>query len=243
MKTRKLILVAAFILTCPFIGYAEEKTALNQAETARARMGSKETTEFNEMIDSTSNVYSSIVKGEHGQVPERILRDARCIAILPDLMTAALIVGGTHGNGLASCKDSAGSWSQPAAVSLNEGSFGLQAGAKSAQLVLFFQSEKAEKSLKKGEFTLGTDVSAVAGNFDTSMGTPEAGVVAYSKTKGLFAGASVNGSKIRVNKDKLAKYYSPTTDFVALLENRETPDASGYTKKLTRLFPQGQIAG
>lgn len=243
MKKNKIILFAAFALACPFVGFTEEKTALNQAETARARMSNPEQSEFNKMIDSASNVYSALVKGEHGQVPASILGDARCIAIFPDLMTAALIVGGTHGNGLASCKDSAGTWSQPASVSLNEGSFGLQAGVKSAQLVLFFQTEKAEKALKKGEFTLGSDVSAVAGNFDTSVGTPQAGVVAYSETKGLFAGASVNGSKVRVDKAKLAKYYSPTTDYVALLENRQTPDTSGHTRKLTGLFPASQISG
>jgi lipid-binding SYLF domain-containing protein len=151
-------------------------------------------------------------------------------------MTGALFIGGTHGEGLASCRDSNDAWSQPAAISLNQGSIGLQAGAKSADLVLFFQDKGAVQALKRGNFALGTDVSAVAGNYDSSVDTSRAGVVVYTRTEGVFAGASVNGSKIGNDQKDLAGYYGKDVDYTALLEGRESPDSSGYTKKLTKLF-------
>lgn len=97
--------------------------------------------------------------GSNGKVPESVLKHAKCIAILPNVITGAFVIGGTHGEGLASCKNTNDSWSQPVPITLNQGSIGLQAGAKSADIVLFFQSKDAVTALKRGNITLGADVS------------------------------------------------------------------------------------
>ena len=149
----------------------------------------------------------------------------------------ALLVGGAHGEGLASCKDAVGRWSDPTPISLNAGSFGLQAGAKSADLVMFFQTKQAEEALKRGNFAFGADVSAVVGDYGRAVDTSNAGVVVYTKTEGVFAGASINGTRIAKDEDDIAKYYGKTADYTAILEGRESPDSEGYTHKLTKLFP------
>jgi len=232
MINRKLALLLAILIACPLMVGAEDKDS-----SMRARMGeTKDQARFHTLVDESSEVYSAIAKGPHGEVPASVLANARCIAVLPNVLTGALIVGGTHGEGLASCRDSDKRWSQPASISLNQGSIGLQAGAKSADLVLFFQDQEAEQALKRGEFVLGTDVSAVAGKFDSSIETANKGVIVYSRTAGLFAGASVNGSKISRDEEDLAGYYGKKVNYTALLEGRESPDESGYTKKLTKLF-------
>ncbi len=136
-----------------------------------------------------------------------VLKDARCIAVLPNVITEAFLVEGIHGVGLASCKGDSNTWSQPAAISFNQGSIGLQTGAKSAGLVLFFQNKESVQALKRGDFALGTEVSAVAGSFDRDIDTSSAGIVLYTHTEGLFAGASVNGDKVGMNQDDLASYY------------------------------------
>lgn len=234
----KIALLAAILVCCPMIVRAEDSHVKNQTETTRARMGEMtDQARFHKIIDQTAEVYAAIAKGPHGEVPASTLKNARCIAVLPNVLTGAIVVGGSHGEGLASCVDSSGSWSQPAPISLNQGSIGLQVGGKSADLVLFIQNNDAVKALKSGEFTLGADVSAVAGNYDSSVDTSTAGVVVFTRTAGLFAGAAVNGSKIGRDKDELAKFYGKNTDYTALLEGRESPDNSGYTKNLTRLFP------
>ena len=235
---RKIALIFAIVISCPLVGRAEDMSAQNQDQAMRARMGEiKNEARLHTIVDQTSEVYAAMAKGPHGEVPASVLRDARCIAVLPNVFTGALIIGGTHGEGLASCRDGNNAWSQPAAILLNQGSIGLQAGAKSTDLVLFFQNQDSVQALKRGNFALGTDVSAVAGNFDSSIDTSHAGVVVYTRTEGIFAGASVNGSKIEKDQDQLASYYGYKVDYVALLENREWPDNSGYTKKLTKHFP------
>jgi len=228
----KTALTITLTLTFVQLGWTETDPDM------RARMNeNKETVSFNKMIDDSAEVYRTITAGEHGRIHTSVTENARCIAVLPSVLTGALIVGGTHGNGIASCKNSIGAWSHPAAISLNQGSLGLQAGAKSTDLVLFFQSQDAESALKRGNFMLGTDVSAVAGKFDTNLDPSNAGVIVYSRTEGVFAGVSVNGSRIGQDEDGLAKYYDKKVDYLALLEGDESPDTTGYTKKFTSLLP------
>ena len=235
---RKIALALVLAIGCPLVGFAEDAKLKDQEHGMRARLGEvKEQIRFQKVIDKSIDVYRAIVKGPHGEVPVSVLANARCIGILPSVVTGAIVVGGTHGEGLVSCKNDSNTWSEPAPVSINQGSIGLQAGAKSADVVLFIQSKEAVAALKRGNFTLGTDVSAVAGNFDSKADTSAAGVVVYTRAEGLFAGAAVNGGKIGKNEDEMKAYYGKKVDFTALLESRESPDSSEYTKKLTTLFP------
>jgi lipid-binding SYLF domain-containing protein len=188
-------------------------------------------------VDESAAAYFSIAKGAQGQVPASTLREARCIAVLPGVMTGALIVGGTHGSGLASCKNSDGSWTQPAPIAMRQGSIGLQAGAKTADLVLYFQSAEAVAALKRGNFSLGSDISAVAGTYDGKLDTSRAGVVAYSQAAGLFAGVSITESKLMKEEDEIKRFYGANIDYTAILDGRASPDKERYTEKLTKLFP------
>jgi len=191
---------------------------------------------YAKMIDAATRVYQETVKGEK-QVPRKVLSAARCIAVIPDVLTGALVIGGTHGNGLASCKTSRGTWSEPVAISLTEGSIGVQAGAKSTDLVLFFQNDRAERALKQGKLLLGADASAAAGEYDAAYDWSSAGIVAYSRTDGVFAGASIGGSQIGKDSDRMATYFGKSADYLGTLEGRLTPDSSNYAVKLTKLFP------
>lgn len=236
--TKHVTLALILLLNFPLLGLAEDRSAQNLDQPMRARMGDiQDQTNFKKLVDQTSEVYTSIARGPHGEVPASVLNSAKCIAILPNVVTGALVFGGTHGQGLASCKESGNTWSQPAPISLNQGSIGLQAGAKSADLVLFFQSNAAVQALKRGKFVMGTDVSAVAGNYDSKVDTSNAGVVVYTRAEGIFAGASINGSTIGNDQDELASYYGKKVDYAALLEGRESPDSAEFTQKLTKLFP------
>lgn len=236
---KKIALIVAMTIGTAHLALAEQSHEHHHNEAVRARMGEiKEHKRFHERVDIASEVYSAITKGKHGEVPSNILKNAKCIAVLPGVMTGAVIVGGTHGEGLVSCKDSDNNWSQPATISLNRASIGLQAGAKSTDLVLFFQSQEAEVALKRGKLKFGADISAVAGDFDSRVDTSRAGVIAYTKTEGLFAGVSVSGGKISKDPEGLENCYGKKVDYVALLEGKERPDDSNYTKKLTNLFPK-----
>ena len=227
---KKLAVFIALALSCPLLVSADDTTT-------RVRMSDADQLPYRKTIDQASEVFSAITKGPHGEVPANVLRSARCIVVIPDVITGAVVIGGTHGNGVASCRTTGNGWSDPAPVALNQASIGLQAGAKSADLVLFLQSNAAEQALKRGNFEIGADVSAVAGKYDSSVDTSKAGVVAFSRSEGLFAGASVTGGKISKDEDRLASYYGKTANFTAMLEGREPRESSEYTQKLTKLFP------
>lgn len=235
---KRIVLTLAVALSCPFIAQAETVGMQKQKQTLKKQKEEiKDQARLHRMIDEAAVVYSAVAKGPHGEVPMNVLKNARCVAILPNVLTGALVIGGTKGEGLASCVDVNNAWSQPAPISLTQGSIGLQAGAKSTDLVLFFQSKEAVNALKRGNFKLGTDISAVAGNFDSKVDTASAGVVVYTRTEGLFAGASINGSAVSNDADDLASYYGQKVSYTDLLEGRAMPDSSGYSTKLTKLLP------
>ena len=235
---KKTLLLLAFAFTCPLVGQAETVGIQNEIKTLKKQKEEiKDQARFHKMIDSACEVYSAIAKGPQGEVPASVLKNARCVAILPNVITGALLVGGTMGEGVASCLDKNGKWSQPAPISLKQGSLGLQAGGKSTDLVLFFQNQGAVDNLKRGNFQVGTDISAVAGNYDSKVDTSTAGIVVFNRTEGLFAGTSINGSTIGNDAKDLDSYYGKQVSYTNLLEGREMPDSSGYTEKLTKLLP------
>jgi lipid-binding SYLF domain-containing protein len=235
---RTLLVALAALVASPLLTLSAPVRAETQESTMRARMGdTKDRARFFKLVDDAASVYSSMVKGTHGAVPASVLSNARCIAILPGVISGGLVVGGTHGEGLAMCKNSDRTWSNPAAVSISQGSIGLQAGAKSADLVFFFQNSEAVEALRRGRFALGSDVSAVAGNFDGSVDTSSAGVITYAKSQGLFAGAAVTAGTMTKDDDALASYYGKPVDYTGLLEGRETPDTARYSEKLTKMLP------
>ncbi len=230
-------LILSITLIFPIVTFAEQHEKVSKEEVAEIKKEEiKDLVHFHKMIDQSAEVYAAIIKGESKEVPMKIQNDALCVAVLPNVVTAAVVVGGAHGVGLVSCKNADAKWSQPAVLSLNQGNIGLQVGAKSTDVVLFLMNKDAVQSLKNGDFVLGTDLSAVAGNYDSSVDTETAKVIAFTRTEGLFAGAAIGGSKIGKEQADLDSYYGMKVDRVALLEGRVSPDSSNYAEKLTKLF-------
>jgi lipid-binding SYLF domain-containing protein len=233
IKITGIVLTA---LLLPVVAFAQGQRDSEKGDRARLADGQQHSS-FQMMIDDAAELYRKVVSGPQGEVPDSVLDNARCIALLPGVVTGAFVVGGTYGDGLASCKNENGTWSHPAAITLSKGSIGLQAGMKSADLVLFFQTEQAAQALKRGELTIGSDISAVAGKYGSELNTSGAGVVAYTHNRGLFAGASINGSKIGKNQSDLESYYGKKVDFTGVLEGRELSETTSSSRKLTSLFP------
>ena len=238
MKTFNALLVSGALAVSPLLAHADDQSATRGMDSARGRMGdARAEGQYQHMLERASEVYGAIAKGSNREVPRSVLSKAQCVAIIPGVVTGALVVGGSHGEGVASCKTGAGTWSQPAPISLNQGSIGLQAGAKSADLVIYFQSNKSVEALKSGAVTISADVSAVAGKYDASVDNTGAGMVVYSRAEGVFAGVSVTGGKITKDQDALSRFYGSNADYAALLDGRSTPDTTGNADRLTKLFP------
>lgn len=145
-------------------------------------------------------------------IPQNMLENAAGVAVVPGVVKAAFIGGGKHGNGVLSARLEDGSWSPPVFIGLTGGSVGWQAGVQSSDIVLVFMSKKAIDDFMDGEFTLGGDVSVAVGPVGRtgSAGADldlDSEVYVYARSRGVFAGLSLDGTKLYIDKDANAAFY------------------------------------
>src|ERR1700761_4548928 len=199
--------------------------------------GSKET----ERVHSASNVLLDFGK-LHETIPHNLLSECEGVVIIPKLINAGLIVGGKRGRGVALVKMDDGKWSDPVFVTMTGGSVGAQIGVQSVDLVLVFRHKGVLAKVKNGDFTVGGDISAAAGpvgrtssaNTDYKL---EAEVYSYSRSRGLFAGISINGSNLGIDKDALAEFYGSGTRSQDVFETSHSnaEAVSGLKEALTKM--------
>lgn len=148
-------------------------------------------------------------------IPADLLEKAECVIVLPSVMKAAFIVGGSYGRGVMSCRsgpDFNGPWSAPAMMALEGASIGFQIGGQATDFVLLVMNKRGANSILTSQVKLGGDVAAAAGpkgrNAAASTDvTMRAEVLSYSRSRGLFAGVSLEGSTLRPDGDGQARIY------------------------------------
>ena len=146
-------------------------------------------------------------------IPQSILGKAEAIAVFPSLLKGGLIIGGQFGRGIMSARDAkSGTWSAPAFLRITGGSFGAQIGGQAIDLILVVQNRRGLEQLVRNQFKIGADASVAAGPVgrDASASTDiqmRAQILSYSRTRGLFAGITVNGSTIRQDRDANERFY------------------------------------
>ena len=195
-----------------------------------------------EKIRLATEVYEELLEIPEQEVPQELLKESSCIAIIPGVIKGALGWGGRHGRGVLSCRNGKGSWSPPVFVTLSGGSFGLQIGAQSTDIVLFFMSERSVRSLLKSKFTLGGDLSVAAGPLGRSaeIGTDlrlRAEIYSYAKSRGLFAGMSVEGARLAPHQKSMDRYYGERLWADEVLFGRKNPALPPESKRLIEALP------
>lgn len=175
-------------------------------------------------------------------IPEAIWNKAECVVVIPSLKKAGFIVGGEVGDGVLSCRRGA-TWTAPIFMELTKGSFGLQAGVQSTQLVLLIMNRSGLEKLLSNKVTLGVDASVAAGPVGrTASAATDAQLTAemlsYSRSKGLFAGIDLSGGSLRPDTDDNTRAYGAgvTARDVATGTARVTvaPEARAFIEALGR---------
>jgi len=160
-----------------------------------------------ERVSESIKVLNDLVRAPDDAIPEYILERAEAIVVIPTLVKGGFVVGAQHGKGIMSVRNRAtGTWSLPSFVAMTGGSIGWQIGVQSVDLVLLVMNREGVADLLSSEFKLGADASVAAGPVgrtaqaatDAKMG---AKILAYSRAKGLFAGATVEGASLGDDKD------------------------------------------
>ena len=163
-------------------------------------------------VSESADVLSQIMQIPEKGIPPVLLRDARAIAIIPGVIKGAFIVGGRHGTGVISVRGEDGNWSDPLFVSLTGGSIGWQIGGSSTDLILVFKSLRSVEALLKGRFTLGADAAVAAGPVGRNASAAsdvmlKSEILSYSRSRGLFAGVSLEGAALLMDHDANSAFY------------------------------------
>ncbi|OCX53328.1 hypothetical protein BEL04_03225 [Mucilaginibacter sp. PPCGB 2223] len=215
LKLTAAMLLGICLLNLPAMAQQKLETKINDSKEVLA--------EFGKMKES---------------IPHQLLQDTHGIIIIPKMINAGLVVGGKRGKGVALAKGADGKWSDPVFVTLTGGSFGLQAGVQSVDLVLVIKHSETLTNIGRGSFTLGGDISVAAGPVGRSSTAStdykfQAEVYSYSRSRGLFAGISLNGASLSVDAKSNTEFYGKDSASATIFAQSKNPTASVKELKAT----------
>lgn len=190
-----------------------------------------ETNKSVDRVESAATVLNEIESAPDKGIPENILGSADCVAVVPSMLKGGFIVGARYGRGVASCRTAKG-WSAPAFFAIEGGSFGFQVGGQAVDLVMLIMNKQGMDNLLSSKFQLGADASVAAGpvgrhaaaDTDWKM---RAQVLTYSRARGVFAGVSLAGARIRQDKDSTREFYGRMVPFkTSLIGEIDAPNSA-----------------
>ena len=191
-------------------------------------------------IQGSAEVLKEIMSTPDKAIPQELLESAKCIVVIPGEMKAAFIFGGRYGKGLATCKTARG-WSAPLFLTVGGGSFGFQIGASSTDIVMLIMNDNGMKSLLSDKFKLGGEASVAAGPVGrhVAAGTDlklNAEILTYSRSKGAFAGVSLDGAVVEADHSGDQSMYGADTSRQSILDGRvKVPrDAMSLTREVAQ---------
>jgi len=187
-------------------------TALLMAVALLASTSAFAENEQQQKLDDATTVVRQFVDIPENAIPPALLGQAYGIAVIPSVFKAGFVVGGRHGKGVLSVRTRDGSWSNPTFISLTGGSIGWQIGASSSDIILVFKTQRSIDKIASGQINLGADAAVAAGPVGRSAGAStnlgfDAEVYSYSRARGLFAGVSLEGGKISIDREANWLFY------------------------------------
>ena len=178
--------------------------------------------DLEDRIQAAKTVLDQIMQAKDSTIPLNILEQATCVGVVPGMIKGAFVFGAQYGQGIVTCRTGHG-WSAPVFIRMAGGSWGLQIGGQSTDLILVAVNNRGFQDLLKSKFKIGADASAAAGPVgragqaatDWKM---NAELLSYSRNKGLFAGISLDGTSVSQNKDDTEIFYGAPQDFQNVLK-------------------------
>jgi SH3 domain-containing YSC84-like protein 1 len=185
----------------------------------------KEKSDVEKRIENSAHVLDEIMATPDKGIPDKIMGDAKCIAVVPSMLKIAIGIGGNHGKGVATCRTANGRWSAIAPITITGGSWGLQLGGQAIDLVMIVMNDQGMKHMLASKFKIGADASAAAGPVGRHAGADtdwkmKSEVLTYSRSRGLFAGIDLNGASVTQDKDETRILYGKFVPFDDILEGK-----------------------
>jgi len=205
---------------------------LSLAAVAASLAAADDTRKVDERLNDAADLFSEIMSAPDRSIPQGLLDKAPCLVIVPGLKKGAFVFGGKYGKGFAVCRAAGGQgWGPPAAIRIEGGSFGLQIGFSSSDVVLLIMNQGGMKRLAQSKFTIGGEATAAAGPVgrDTTAQTDAmmtAEILSWSRSKGVFAGVSLDGATLRSDLDENKAMYGKPWTTKQILDSGANPPAA-----------------
>jgi SH3 domain-containing YSC84-like protein 1 len=195
--------------------------------------GKQSESEVKGRLIKAEEVIDQLTDAKDSAIPEKILKNAHCVAIIPSMVKGGFVFGAQHGRGVATCRVN-GRWSAPAFFAATGGSWGAQIGVEGVDLVMVFNTQEGANKLLDANFKIGGEVSAAAGPIgrDASASTDikaNTAILTYSRAKGAFVGATLNGVSVRPDDDSTIAFYGHNVSFREALTGKVQPPADART--------------
>jgi lipid-binding SYLF domain-containing protein len=194
----------------------------------------KEDRDVSRRLNEAAAVFSEIMAAPDKGIPHDLLEKAHCVVIVPGLKEGAFIVGGKYGKGFVSCRGQGGAgWSAPGAVRIEGGTFGLQIGGSQTDVVLLVVNDRGAEKLLSTQFTLGGEGTVAAGPVGRSVTAQtdaklSAEILSWSRSKGVFAGVSLQGATLRQDLDDNEALYSKRLENREIVKGNVTPPPAAH---------------
>jgi SH3 domain-containing YSC84-like protein 1 len=210
---RFVVVLSTIVLLCSAMGWSVDQD--------------KDKSEIEKRIDAASTVLTEIMATPDKAIPNKVMSDAKCLAIIPNMVKIAIGFGGSHGKGIATCRTPNG-WSAPAPITITGGSWGLQLGGQAVDLVMVIMNDQGMQHLLSSKFKLGAEASAAAGPVGRDAGADtdwkmKAEVLTYSRARGIFAGIDLSGTGVTQDKDETRVLYGKFIPFSEILSGKVEP--------------------
>lgn len=202
-------------------------------EDRSKKESAKNETDIAKRLNTSATVLEEIMGTPDKGIPQDILADAKCIAVIPSMVNIAVGFGGRHGKGVATCRTEHG-WSAPAPITIAGGSWGLQIGGQATDLVMLVMNQKGMDHLLSSKFKIGAEMSGAAGPVGRQAAADtdwkmKAEVLNYSRSRGAFVGINLNGAALKQDKDETALLYGKFYPFESILSGKVPPPESAQT--------------
>ncbi len=190
-------------------------------------------------LKESSDVLTEIMGTPDKAIPQNLFQKSYCVVVIPSMKKAGFVFSAKYGRGFASCRKEAGGWTGPAAMRVEGGGVGFQIGGSATDVVMLVMSKKGMQGILASKFTLGGEVSAAAGPVGRDStaqtdATMRADILSWSRSRGIFAGISLQGGTLRADEDvDKALYGQPETSKAILTGEVPAPTGSDvFTSKL-----------
>lgn len=212
------------------VGCSQTRNSAATGGTAATSNVSGAKAESYDRLKDAGNILNELMNTPDQGIPETVLAKAKCVSVVPSLVKGGFIIGARHGRGVATCRNANG-WSAPVFFTVTGGSWGPQIGVEAVDLVMLFTNEQGMRDLLSSKVKLGADASVAAGPVgrDASVSTDasmQAQVLTYSRSRGLFAGLSLNGANVQVDDESQSAFYGRHVEFASILDGKVNAPAA-----------------